>query len=191
MVLLRKSIPYNHNLKTAAELGVSFNTNREIVKLIYLLVSVLLSIAIFFVVSGRAGAVSKIYAFSVSNINSETQGEIVTSDYIRAPLSSKVRGYSITYKYNVNGKSFVSNLVSFAHSSTETAAEYVNRYPAGKNVVVYYSSEAPKFSILERKNPDFMVFFQAISSLFISVFFGFLIPLFILKLAKYDQKKQS
>ena len=157
----------------------------------YLLVSVLFSIAIFFVVSGRTGAVSKIYAFSVSNINSEARGEIITSDYIRAPISSKVRGYSISYKYNVNGKDFVSSLVSFAHSSTETASEYVNRYPTGKNVVVYYSSEAPKFSILERKNPDFMVFFQAISILFISISFGFLIPLFILKSGKYGLKKQS
>ena len=133
----------------------------------------------------------KIYAFSISNIDAETQGEVVASDYIRAPISSRVRGYSITYKYNVNGKDFVSDVVSFAHSSTETDSEYINRYPVGKNVIVYYSSDAPKFSILERKSPDFMVFFQAISVLFISTFFGFFIPLFILNSAKYEQQKQS
>lgn len=162
-------------------------------KLTYILLSVIFSLAIFGVVSGRTNAVNKIYIYCISNINSETQGEIVTSDYIRTPIGSRIRGYSIAYRYHVNGKDFVSNLVSFTHNSRKVASEYVNRYPVGKDVVVYYSSEVPDFSILERKNPDLMVFFQAVSVLFISIFFGFLASLIIFDFipVKYKQKNES
>jgi len=159
-------------------------------KLVFLLVGVIFSIAIAYATSGRTNAIQKIYVFSASNINSETIGEIVYSDYIRAPLSGKVRGYSIAYRYNVHGKDFVSNLINFSHIPSGTEREYANHYPVGKVVNVYYSSETPKFSILERKTPSFMVFFQAAACIFISIFFGFVISsvIYIFILEKHEKK---
>ena len=58
---------------------------------------------------------------------------------------------NIHYKYSVSGEEFRSNRVSsLMHAGSRNfAEEYVEKYPYGKTVKVYYRSDSPELSALE------------------------------------------
>ncbi|MCF6366555.1 MAG: DUF3592 domain-containing protein [Bacteroidales bacterium] len=73
-----------------------------------------------------------------------TKGIIISSDLVR---TAKVAEYleRIYYEYTVNGKSYISNKVSFSYQNPDAT---VKRYPKGKKVTVYYSPDDPGFAVL-------------------------------------------
>ena len=81
-----------------------------------------------------------------------TQGRITESTTY---WKSKGWNYEIWYEYNVDGEFYKSDRVSYGYagsSSKSFAISYVNKYPVGKSVVVYYDSVNPKNSVLEPNN---------------------------------------
>jgi hypothetical protein len=91
---------------------------------------------------------------------SNTSGKIVQS-------ISEYKGtwagwqYKIWYEYEVNENQYKSNRVSYSYTGSSDksfAASYINKYPVGKSVIVYYDPLNPKKSVLEPniKNYDWI-----------------------------------
>ncbi len=61
--------------------------------------------------------------------------------------------YEIAYSYSVGGKTYRSNQVNFSFDrsgpGSSIAKAYVEKYPVGSQVVVYYKTDEPAFSVLE------------------------------------------
>ena len=60
--------------------------------------------------------------------------------------------FNIIYSYKVDGKYYESNRVhcgAKGSASTDYAQKYVNNYPVGKQVLVYYDHQEPSKSVLE------------------------------------------
>lgn len=65
---------------------------------------------------------------------------------------STTYGASIAYDYTVNGASYTGSNVHFGQYSTSDPSygrSIVNRYPLGKQVMVYYDPDNPSESVLE------------------------------------------
>lgn len=94
-----------------------------------------------------------------------TTGEILSSsvaqyyDGKRRPTNREDRhtyGYVILYRYVVAGKNYTSDQVSFTSKLVSShpayAEKYVNKYPVGRTVTVYYKADEPSFAVLEPQN---------------------------------------
>lgn len=87
---------------------------------------------------------------------------------------SKGWHYEIWYEYNVNGKLYKSDRVSYGYTSSSNKSfpiSYVNKYPVGKSVVVYYDSIAPEKSVLEPNNFNYDWIFVVIMVATLGLFF--------------------
>ena len=65
--------------------------------------------------------------------------------------------YSINYRFNVGEETFRSDQVTFSFKGTENrkfADSYVNKYPVGHTVTVFYDHNNPSFSVLEPSEKD-------------------------------------
>jgi len=64
--------------------------------------------------------------------------------------------YQITYTYRVNQKRYISDQINFSTSrggsDRSLADKYVEQYPIGRQVIVYYLKNDPAFSVLEPYN---------------------------------------
>jgi hypothetical protein len=88
-----------------------------------------------------------------------TQGTIISSHVSKQTRrDSKTRRNVITYyprvqyRYQVNGRQYTSNRIEFGGTSggmERMAKKVVNRYPAGKKVVVHYNPGDPEYAVLE------------------------------------------
>jgi hypothetical protein len=58
------------------------------------------------------------------------------------------RSYDITYRYEVDGKVYNSDLVTFMTNEVNVSY-YVRQYWVRKKVTVYYSPNDPSFAVLE------------------------------------------
>jgi hypothetical protein len=78
-----------------------------------------------------------------------TQGRVTES---KTYWKSKGWHYEIWYEYGVDGRLYKSDRVNYGHTGSSDksfASNYVNRYPVGKSVVVYYDQNHPNKSVLE------------------------------------------
>jgi len=69
----------------------------------------------------------------------------------------------IRYAYEVDEKEYHNNWVSYGDygsSDKSHARKIVDRYPVDKEVSVYYKSDNPDESVLERHSPGKIVFLQ-------------------------------
>lgn len=98
----------------------------------------------------------------------KTQGVIISSRL----RPSDTRHYEIVYEFAVDGKKYQSDEVTFAHTGTRSnpkfARDYVQRYPTGMSVTVFYDPADPGFSVLEPESTGFyLILFFAPVALFI------------------------
>jgi hypothetical protein len=99
----------------------------------------------------------------------KTHGRIIQSDLksVVVPRGGR-KGYDINgfvkltiaytpdilYEYRANAESFQSKQIFIGQkfpSSLDFSNDFVEKYPAGKNVTVFYNPEKPDFSVLERE----------------------------------------
>jgi hypothetical protein len=84
---------------------------------------------------------------------SSAEGRIVSSStYTSKQKRTTYYHYSIEYEFAVDGKSYRSDEITFDNNysiNQEFAQIYINKYPVGKNVTVYYDPHDPSFSVLE------------------------------------------
>lgn len=90
---------------------------------------------------------------------SQVEGVVTsTSTYTSKWKSKTLYHYKIEYQFIVGGKVYVSDKITFAGDSSyypEYAASYIEKYPKGKKVLVFYDTDAPEFSVLEPDNTDY------------------------------------
>jgi hypothetical protein len=110
------------------------------------------------------------------------EGTIVSSSTYTGRWNRKTYyHYSIEYEFTVNGKSYRSDEITFNDNYSihqEFAQTYINKYPVGKMVVVYYDPHDPSFSVLEREeNADaaLKLFLLAISACVFALSSGYLL----------------
>ncbi len=93
----------------------------------------------------------------------QTKGQIVHSEFVVhkaqvGPGQQRDRyGALVRYKYEVEGIEQTSGRVSFGWESAQTrtsASDYVQRYPQGRSVTVYYDPADPSSAVLERGVPS-------------------------------------
>jgi hypothetical protein len=66
--------------------------------------------------------------------------------------ASKGAGFNVRYKYEVSGQTYTSDRVGFSWKSSrdkEKIKALLDRFPIGKEVIVFYASNDPAFSVLE------------------------------------------
>ncbi len=88
------------------------------------------------------------------NSLAQTQGIVVTSRL----RPSDVRHYEIVYEFAVDRRRYRSDEVTFAHTGSRNqkfALDYVQRYPVGMAVTVFYDPADPGFSVLEPSSTEF------------------------------------
>ncbi len=56
----------------------------------------------------------------------------------------------ITYEYQIDGNTHTSDRVAFGGRDRNQTVEYLNKYPAGKSVAVYYDPDRPEEAVLEK-----------------------------------------
>jgi hypothetical protein len=80
--------------------------------------------------------------------------------------------YDIEYEYRVDGSRYRSSRVVHGRSD-ENPYKILDRYPSGKEVIVYYDSARPEFSLLELSGLSAKTYGQlgALIFLFLLVFF--------------------
>lgn len=96
------------------------------------------------------------------------EGIIVSSStYTSKSKRTVYYHYNIEYEFNVNGRYYLSNEITFSgeYSTHEEETQgYIREYPIGKKVIVYYDPQDPNFSVLE---PD--IYFNAELNMFFLV----------------------
>lgn len=81
----------------------------------------------------------------------QTSGEILSANVEAGGTYGSWR-FAISYRYKVGNQEFVSNRVHFGYQAMADpsyALSYVQKYPAGKQVVVFYDENNPSNSVLE------------------------------------------
>ena len=97
-----------------------------------------------------------------------TIGQVLFSEISTSGLDVEVYKAVIKYKYQVQGKIYVSNRLSYgcdiAISSLSYAQKKVKQYFVGSTCTVYYNPHKPQISVLEisLKLPLFIVLFSGI-----------------------------
>jgi len=102
-------------------------------------------------------SIVRLYKFSTSKTWLSTTGEIISSEM---ETKRGGRGRSVTYHaalvydYSVEGTKYSGSRICFGDygsSNPNHARQILNRYPAGKQVNVYYNPSKPEDSVLERR----------------------------------------
>jgi len=111
----------------------------------------------------------------------KTQGTILSSNIGGGGVWSSWR-FDITYEYMIEDQKFVSNRVHFGYqamSDRSYAQRYVDKYFAGKKVMVYYDPTDPSKSVLEPQVRWYTPFYFYIMLLLIALaLFGLSIKLY-------------
>ncbi len=85
-------------------------------------------------------------------LSSDVSSHRSTSGSGSKKKTSTVYEASISYKYEVDGKSYTSSRITagdYSSSSSKRAYRMVNKYPKGSNATVYYNPDEPYISVLE------------------------------------------
>ncbi len=122
---------------------------------------------------------SERWLFFDSNKYQKTNGQITSSSIGMNGTRGGWKFY-IQYEYYIKDVRLVSERVHFGYQATDYrsyAQGYVDKYPVGKNVVVYYNPDNPKEAVLE---PQVKWFGQ----LYIDIF-GITLSVILLSLSAY------
>jgi hypothetical protein len=97
-----------------------------------------------------------------------TKGTVLeTSTYETVAKTGPETHYRILYEYNIQDTKFQSTQVTFTRtgSSDESfALRYLEKYPVGKKIDVYYLPDEPNFSVLEpTQSGNFLLEFLSIA----------------------------
>ncbi len=156
------------------------NKNKTVIEIIGTILIVVLVIVIARFDDIKGG-------FFKDSINFElTDGEIISSSFNFHMGTNSAPGYrySVKYKFKAHEQEYISNNVNFGSKilkDKNRAKELVDKYPAGKQVTVYYEKNNPKFSALEpTKNAN---------TQFIIISFFFIILLFVVSGTLYIRLK--
>jgi len=122
-----------------------------------------------------------------------THGKIIQSDLknVRVPRGGRksrnidgsvrlVTAYvpDILYEYRANAQAFQSSQIFIGQqfpSSLSVSNEFVEKYPVGRDVTVYYNPEKPEFATLERDRLKELLLYLVGGIFYILVGFAFLI----------------
>lgn len=127
-----------------------------------------------------AGTFSTIRDYSFSNLDKTTSG-IITKSEVEIVGRWGSAGYDIRYEYVIDYKTYSNSQVDY---STKTDFDdKLKKYPLGKKVTVYYDSEKPHYSTLEKKTLGFHIYGHLFALLFCYIFFAWL--------EKYIQKSEK
>jgi len=109
---------------------------------------------ILFLVTLRTEATLRTYYYFTSTLNGTAKGIITSSEVLRG-TGGKYKGdyHVITYTYDVQGKQYSSDLFNFKERSFGNSHEITRRYPAGKEVLVWYDKDSPEVGVLEKSGP--------------------------------------
>lgn len=132
--------------------------------------------------------------FSDAASFSLAEGRIVSSSTQASRSKRRIYyNYSIEYAFTADGKNYRSNEITFAsnHSLDRTFAQiYVDKYPIGKQVTVYYDPHDPSFSVLEpekKSSAAVGLFFMTISALVLVLSGGY----FFIRKKMFSSTNQS
>lgn len=81
----------------------------------------------------------------------QTSGQVLLSKIEPGGIYGGWR-FDITYRYKVGELEFVSNRVHFGHQAEDNpsyAQSYVEKYPVGEQVIVFYDPNEPENAVLE------------------------------------------
>ena len=84
----------------------------------------------------------------------------------------------ILYEYRANAQAFQSSQIFIGQqfpSSLSVSNEFVEKYPVGRDVTVYYNPEKPEFATLERDRLKELLLYLVGGIIYILVGFAFLI----------------
>jgi len=104
----------------------------------------------------------------------QVEGEIVRSiESIDGGRYVPVRVAEITYMYEVNNKYYQSQVISFSHDMSRVEY-YLDKYPVGKKIVIFYDKNAPEYSVLEPEKKDYTLILLPpfLIAIFVTSYFG-------------------
>jgi len=70
-------------------------------------------------------------------------------------------GYQIEYTFNVEGRVYRSDMITFSDNFTDL--NYLEKYPVGQHVKVYFDKSNPQFSVLEPETKTYWIFKRIIA----------------------------
>ena len=118
-----------------------------------------------------AGTFSTIRDYSITNLDKTTSG-IITKSEIEIVGRWGSAGYDIQYEYVIDHRTYTGSQIDYSTKIDYT--DKLKKYPLGKQVTVYYDSEKPQYSALEKKSLGFHIYGQLIALLFCYTFFCWL-----------------
>jgi len=108
-----------------------------------------------------------------------TQGQIIRSrTYTNTVRFDIYYNYEIIYTYAVQGSQLQSRQVTFSYTGTKDpqfASNYVQRYPVGTTVTVYYDVQDPSFAVLEPQTKADVTWLVVVTSFWIVLILGWLV----------------
>ncbi len=103
--------------------------------------------------------------------------------------------YSIGYEFEVGDRVFHSDSITFASQSSwndaHPAESYVNRYPEGHTVTVFYDKNDPSFSVLEPNVRNERLIFLIVGIGLSLVIFVAVITIEFMQALAYDRQRSS
>jgi len=113
------------------------------------LLGIVITIGLLFLTLNRSSEIKWIFIDSSGYKN--TDGIVVSSDLVGKGIKSGGLHFSITYSYEIDGRTYFSDRVHFGATASDSdyAKNYVRKYPMGKKVHVYYDPTNPSLSVLE------------------------------------------
>lgn len=108
---------------------------------------------ILFLITLNNDAPIRTYQYFTSTLNGSAKGEIVSAEILRGGGKIRHNYHRISYRYEVNGKQYVSDLFNFKERSFGNSNEIVSKYPSGKEVLVWYDKDSPEIGVLEKSGP--------------------------------------
>ncbi len=135
--------------KVSEDEFLAYKKRKKSVALAKSIIAFIIFISIgFLVYESDLHTIKRVHQYFSSNIEENTIGTIVHSEsrIVLGKVSAKI--YFIKYKYSVNNREFIGDLVNYNWPSKDVDL-ILQKYPVGKDVTVFYDPSKPNFSILE------------------------------------------
>lgn len=132
-----------------------------------------------FLVQANTRAYTIWYEYLMSNIDSSTEGEIVSirRDYVGgASRGPGFYRYHFNYIYYIDGSPYVGHV--FSHEGLANDEDVTGKYSDSSVITVHYDSERPYYSVVEVRDPGFVMFGAFVPLI---VFFLYLLSIIFLR----------
>ncbi len=151
---------------------------KALLKIFAIALSSVIGGGLFFLYTMNNDSFFRLYHYVKTDINGSTKGEITSAKLVRYKRAKRDHiQHEIYYTYTVNERLYSSNWVSFKKNDFHTAHTAVDRYPRGKEVIVWFDKDAPEIGLLEKTGPDPDLFFDILMIVSISCFGFFINPI--------------